>query len=332
MARVIGAFVCSFAIGMVLAGPIVFFLKRLNAKQSILSYVEQHKAKQGIPTMGGFIFLFPCLITFFLYRFGQSDLATMTLIITFAYGLIGALDDGVKILLKRNLGLKAYQKIISQAVFSILITYYCYKNQYIGSDIVIPFLNVSVNIGKWYLPFCFVLFIATTNAVNLTDGLDGLAGSISAIYIFTLSVIIATLWWQKEQNGQTFFAQEMNNLLILSFSMLGGLAAFLWQNAYKAKVFMGDTGSLALGGMCCMLSVAVRQPFLIALVGIVFVISAFSVIIQVLVYKIKKKRVFLMAPLHHHLEMRGYNESKIVSYYVIVTVFFGAMGIISVLI
>lgn len=328
MTRIIIVFIVSFFLAMAISPPYIFLMKKIKAKQTILCYVEQHKQKEGIPTMGGIIFLFALSVTCLIFWEGENKLAFLALIVTLVYGGIGALDDGIKIILKRNLGLKAYQKIISQAAIAVLITIYAYNSEYIGTEVLIPIIRKTVNIEYWYLPLCFMIFIATTNCVNLTDGLDGLAGNTSCIYITGMLIILLKTYWDKSNMGETFYAEEIYNLAIFSVAFMGGIIGFLWFNSNKAKIFMGDTGSLALGGACAFLPIAIKNPFIILLIGIMFVVSGISVIIQVIVFKVKNKRVFLMAPFHHHLEMKGYNESKIVSFYSIITAIAGAVSII----
>ncbi len=322
------AFIISLLVGLCLTPILLFLINRLKAGQSILSYVTQHRDKEGVPTMGGLIFLLSATVGYFLCCSGQGTLSTVAYAAFIAYGLIGLLDDGIKVVLKRNLGLKAYQKVISQAVVAALLTYYCFANEYVGSHVYLPFLKRNVDFGWWYLPFCFSLFIATTNAVNLTDGLDGLAGNVSCVYLTVVGVFIALYKHGFEESGSVLWAMEAGDLLVLCAAVVGGVAAFLWSNTNRARVFMGDTGSLALGGICCILPVMIKNPFLIAFVGITFVVSVISVIVQVISFKTRKKRVFLMAPFHHHLEMKGYKEPAIVAFYTITTVLFGALAIL----
>lgn len=327
MQKLILSFLLSFAVAVLIGMPFIFLMKKIKARQTILCYVEQHKQKEGIPTMGGFIFLIASTVSSLIFWQGEKDLAVVCLTVTVIYGLIGALDDGIKIFMKRNLGLKPYQKIISQSLIAIITTYFCYKSGYIGQEIFIPIAKVTVTLGWWYLPLGFLIFIATTNCVNLTDGLDGLAGSSVTVYLATMLVMLFSLYLKKENLGQTFYSEEIYNVSVFCASLIGGVVGFLWYNAHRAKIFMGDTGSLALGGACAILPLVLKNPFIILLTGIVFVLSGVSVILQVLVYKIKKKRIFLMAPFHHHLEKKGVNESKIVSYYSIVTAIAGAVSI-----
>lgn len=328
MTAFIYVFLCSFAVGVIIAPPVIYLIKKLKARQTILTYVSQHKDKEGIPTMGGIIFLVPAVIFYFVFARGQNRLSFVALAVTLAYGLIGGLDDAIKVIFKRNLGLKAYQKIISQLVIAVLATVFAYKNGYVGSQIYIPVIKQYVETGWFYIPFTIIAYIATTNCVNLTDGLDGLAGSTVVLYLSVVFVIIAGIYLESVDAGKTLYEQETYNLLVFVAALAGGIAAFLVFNSHKAKIFMGDTGSLALGGAVASVGVFIKNPLIIATIGIMFVMSGISVIIQVISFKLRKKRVFLMAPLHHHLEMKGPNESKIVSLYSVITVVAGAVTLL----
>lgn len=328
MTAFIYVFLCSFAVGVIIAPPVIYLIKKLKARQTILTYVSQHKDKEGIPTMGGIIFLVPAVIFYFVFARGQNRLSFVALAVTLAYGLIGGLDDAIKVIFKRNLGLKAYQKIISQLVIAVLATVFAYKNGYVGSQIYIPVIKQYVETGWFYIPFTIIAYIAATNCVNLTDGLDGLAGSTVVLYLSVVFVIIAGIYLESVDAGKTLYAQETYNLLVFITALAGGIAAFLVFNSHKAKIFMGDTGSLALGGAVASVAVFIKNPLIIATIGIMFVMSGISVIIQVISFKLRKKRVFLMAPLHHHLEMKGLNESKIVSLYSVITVVAGAVTLL----
>lgn len=312
---------------MFLAPLIITLMKKLKARQTILNYVTQHKDKEGIPTMGGIIFVLSALIACLIMLKGANKLAVVSLAITLSYAIIGGLDDFIKIFFKRNLGLRAYQKIISQFAIAVLATVFSYKNSNIGSSINIPIIGKTIEMGWWFIPFTIFIFISLTNSVNLTDGLDGLAGSTVSIYLAVFFIVILITYNDAVNMGKTFYAEELSNMLIYIASMVGAILAFLWHNSNKASIFMGDTGSLALGGTCASVAVFSKNPLLILIVGIMFVFSSISVIIQVVYFKLKHKRVFLMSPFHHHLEMKGYNESKIVAFYSIITVVFGVVSI-----
>jgi len=305
-------------------------MKKIKGRQTILSYVTQHKDKDGIPTMGGVIFLLPALVFCFVFWEGEKELAFVALMVTLTYGVIGGLDDFIKVFFKRNLGLKAYQKIISQLVIAVLVSVFVYKNGYVGEEIYIPFFKTYVNLKWGVIPLTVFIFLATTNCVNLTDGLDGLAGSTVAVFFAVTFIAVLFIYNSAVNLGQTLYTQETYNLLIFTSVLLGGITAFLVFNSHKAKIFMGDTGSLALGGACAAIPVFIKNPFIIAIVGIMFVVSGISVIIQVVSFKLRRKRVFLMAPFHHHLEMKGYNESKIVSVYSVITAVAGVICLLAI--
>ena len=313
--------VVSFFIAWLIGGPVIKFLRKQKAGQSILEYVDFHNSKQGTPTMGGIIFLSALVLTSLFFLRADSYLAVLTILVTLGYGLIGFLDDYIKIHFKRNLGLKAYQKIIGQGGLSIIIALACYFSPLIPNALILPFGLGQWQIGAWIIPLIIFVFLAVTNAVNLTDGLDGLAGSVSVVYLLAFGVILSALSIFLYNEGvSSVVYNEYNNLLVVVGAMVGGILGFLIFNSHPAKVFMGDVGSLAIGAMvasiACFTGLILYIPFL----GVMFVVSTVSVILQVLYYKKTKKRIFLMAPLHHHFEKKGMNENKIVSIYIIITI------------
>ena len=309
------AVLLSFVISVVLAPFVIKATKKLKFGQNILSYVESHMGKQGTPTMGGIIFIFSSIFaTLFLIK-GSFSICMLAMAVFLAFGMLGFLDDFIKIKCKRNLGLRAYQKVIGQLSISIIVAIFVYNNAFVGSKIYLPFSNFDFDLGVWIIPFVIFIFIATTNSVNLTDGLDGLAGSTTLIYLLGIAAI--TLIGIQDLDSVAMIEQK--NLLIFAFAIVGGLIGFLIFNSHPASIFMGDTGSLALGSVVATVSTFTRQELLIPIMGIMFVVSTLSVIIQVLYYKKTKKRVFLMSPFHHHLEKKGMYESKIVTIYIIIT-------------
>jgi phospho-N-acetylmuramoyl-pentapeptide-transferase len=311
--------ITSFFIAMAISPVFLKLSKKKEASQTILHYVQQHSEKKGTPTMGGVVFILSTLVATLAFGGFRGTMALVILLIFCGYGVIGFLDDFIKVKLKRNLGLRAYQKIITQVAIAVIAAFYAYNSQFIGSSILISGFNVTWNLGWAFIPFAALIFIAMTNAVNLTDGLDGLAGSTSAIYFATFLVIILLGVADATVAGNALHANELQNLGVFVAALIGSLIAFLWFNGYKAKMMMGDTGALALGGAAAAVALFVRNPLISALIGVMFVVSSLSVIIQVVSFKLRKKRVFLMAPFHHHLELKGVNESKIVTYYCIVT-------------
>ncbi|MCD8372565.1 MAG: phospho-N-acetylmuramoyl-pentapeptide-transferase [Clostridia bacterium] len=301
----------AFALSFVLCLIAIPLLKKLKAGQYILGYVKEHKNKGGTPTMGGLAFVCAAVASSLIFCGTGDGAVNLTLVITSGYALVGFLDDFLKIYRKDNLGLKPYQKIIFQCSIAAIAAIYCYKNNL--TQINIPFTDIKLNISYGIIPVVIFVFLATVNCVNLTDGLDGLAGGTSAAYLVFIGIILY-------MQGVSFY--------VLPFAMAGALAAFLVFNTNKASVFMGDTGSLALGSFISCVSVFSSDTLYIPIIGIVFVISGISVILQVIYYKRTRRRIFLMAPFHHHLQMKGFAESKIAYAYFAVTSLLGIVCII----
>ena len=286
-------------------------LRRLKAGQYILGYVKEHKSKGGTPTMGGLAFICAIVIVGFCTLGFYGGEVNLTLAITASFMVVGFLDDFIKIYHKKNEGLKPYQKIIFQLAIATVAALYCYYNGI--TKLNIPFTSISADISWGIIPLVIFIFTATVNCVNLTDGLDGLAGGTSCAYLLVLGIMLSV--------RGTYFA-------VLCFIGVGAVAAFLVFNVNKAAIFMGDTGSLALGGLITCLSVFSGNALYIPIIGIMFVISGISVIIQVIYYKRTRKRVFLMAPLHHHFQMKGHTECKITYCYFALTAFVGIICLI----
>lgn len=305
MVKYVLAFLITFAVAMLFAPLIFALIKKIGAKQTILHYVKEHKSKQGTPTMGGLIFIIPTIVVSLIFYTSDFTYAILSLAVFFAYAVLGFLDDFIKVHYKQNLGLKAYQKIIGQLGIALIIAFFVYKT--IGGEMIVPFTNITIDIGFWIIPLVIITYIATVNSVNLIDGLDGLCASSSINYIFFISVIMMLTLPQYNMA----LNQEMQSVIITSYSLLGSLFAFLLFNSFPAKIFMGDTGSLALGGYIASISIMTKNLLLIPILGFVFVITSLSDIIQVLHYKRTKKRIFKMAPLHHHFQMSGNHENKV---------------------
>ena len=327
--------VCLFSVALsaLIAFPITALMKKIKARQPILEYVELHKKKSGTPTMGGLIFIIPTVVTTVV--FGRKDwtMGIAVVLITFAYALVGGLDDFLKIKLKKNEGLKAWQKLLAQLVIAVLSAVYCYKNPLIGGALTVPFTSISLDL-KLFAPFLYVfIYLATTNAVNLTDGLDGLATGTGLYSFLTFAIILVLYITDAEFKGDMVLAEEYNSIAVFISALIGGLLVFFFVNTNPANIFMGDTGSLALGGALASVAIFSKNALLLLLVGIMYIVSCITVIMQVIYFKISGgKRIFLMAPLHHHLQMKGFSEGKIVSLYSAITFVMGIVCIISVVV
>lgn len=303
-----------FLVGLVLAivvgVPVVKISKKFHLQQTILHYVDNHAGKSGTPTMGGVVFIFAGIVASLIFIRGEFFLPLLILLTILGYGVLGFLDDFIKIKFHKNEGLKPYQKIIGQVSLALILAIFAYFN--IRSSLNL--FGVEIELGLFIIPFIVFFYVAVTNAVNLTDGLDGLAGGVSMTYLIFFGAIVAIL-------GEF-------NYSIISFALAGGLLGFLVFNCYPAKIFMGDTGSLALGGAIASLAVFSRLELIMAIIGIMFVLSALSDVIQVLYFKKTHKRIFKMAPLHHHFERSGVHENRIVTVYIIITLICGLGSLI----
>ncbi len=262
---------------------------------------QSHLKKAGTPTMGGIIFLLPfCIIGILSGNSGILFWATI------GCALIGFADDFIKVVLKRSLGLRAYQKLIAQ--FAVIAGFFAYQFWY-GQNITrirIPFTDKMWDMGILWYVFAVLVIFGTTNGSNLTDGLDGLSASVSAVIM--LFLVIAA------------FLQGRIEIGVLALTFFSALLGFLWFNAHPAKVFMGDTGSLAIGGFVAFASIQLQLPLLILLFGIIYLAESLSVMLQVAYFKKTGKRIFKMTPIHHHFELCGVKEVKIVSYFTLITI------------
>jgi len=308
MSAMIYSVLVAFLISL-LQGPILIpILHKLKFGQNIREEgPKSHRKKAGTPTMGGIIFIITTAVTMLIMNNNilSNKNAIFAFVCFFAFAVIGFLDDFLKIVHKKNEGLTSKQKILLQIIVSIAIAYYAYAN--FGSYIYIPFLKISFSLNPvLYIIFVVVYFVAVTNAVNLTDGLDGLATSVTLL-VMTFFAMVSFSWHSYE-------------LAIFCSILAGALLGFLKYNAFPAQIFMGDTGSLALGGAVASVALVLKLPLLVIIVGGIYVIEALSVIIQVTSFKLTGKRVFKMAPIHHHFEQLGWHETRVVSVFSIATV------------
>lgn len=281
---------------------------------------DSHKVKQGTPTMGGLMTLAGILVASLIFGLEGAPLVLPALLATFAYGIVGFLDDFIKVRLKRNLGLRAWEKIVLQFAIALCISIWAYRSPEVGSTLYLPISGGSWDLGWWYIPFTMFVLIGTTNAVNLTDGLDGLASGVTVMYSLAMSIIFALLSTSAILVGEAAYGIDLDGMAVFSAAVTGACVGFIRYNTYPARVFMGDTGSMALGGAVAMMAILSRSVLLLPVMGFCFVGSAVSVILQVGSYKLRHgKRIFKMAPIHHHFELMGYSETRIVAMYTLLT-------------
>ena len=328
MIKILIAFLCSFTLSLAILPILIKILTQKKAGQTILGYLENHKDKNGTITMGGVVFMISTLLLAFLFLDYNTEWF-IVLVVSLFFGLLGFMDDFIKIKYKQNLGLRAYQKIIGQVGLSLIFAIFIYFFSSQKGNIFIPFSTTQIDIGFWVIPLIMLVIIATTNSVNLTDGLDGLAGSVSFVYLIFFTIITMLLSKSIYNGGYIGqLTENVANISILSMLLIGSILGFLMFNTSKAKIFMGDAGSLLLGGYISASACLIGQQFIILILGFCFVFSAISVIMQVLYFKLTKKRIFKMSPFHHHLQMSGLSEPKIVAIYSATTICLGVIGLI----
>lgn len=314
-------FIISFIITSVLLLVSIPYLKRLKFGQSIREDGPQtHLTKTGTPTMGGLMIVIGVLITFVILSLFNTELLLnvefwlLTLVLV-GFGLLGFLDDFIKIGFKRNLGLTSLQKLIGQIVIAVIF-YFVMKQYNLGTAISIPGTNIEWELGWFYAVLVIIMLVGASNAVNLTDGLDGLLAGTASVAFGAFAFIIATI--------------QPENTMLVTFSMaiIGALLGFLIFNAHPAKIFMGDTGSLALGATIAAIAILSHLEILLVIVGGVFVIETLSVILQVISFKLTGKRIFRMSPIHHHFELGGWSEWRVVTTFWSAGLVFAVIGII----
>ncbi|QQZ08033.1 phospho-N-acetylmuramoyl-pentapeptide-transferase [Heyndrickxia vini] len=290
-----------FLITALLSPIFIPFLRRLKFGQSIREEgPKSHQKKTGTPTMGGIVILLSIIITTIVMTGKLSEPTVKTyllLLVTVGFGLLGFLDDFIKVVLKRNLGLTSKQKLLGQIIISVIF-YIVFRQSNFSTVITIPGFDYSFDLGWFYLVFIIFWLVGFSNAVNLTDGLDGLVSGTCAIAFGALAVLA----WNQSQFEVAVFA----------VAVVGAVLGFLVFNAHPAKVFMGDTGSLALGGAIATIAILTKLEILLIIIGGVFVIETLSVILQVISFKTTGKRIFRMSPLHHHYELGGWSEWRVV--------------------
>lgn len=318
MQRLIWTVVAAFAMAIVL-GPIVIpWLKRMKFGKEIYELGPQsHKKKQGTPQMGGIIFAVPALIAALAFSYGgvRWDFMLMALVSAVGFGLIGFVDDFIKIKLHRSEGLTPKQKLAPQIVLSIALAIWAYKNPNIGSSLTVPFVNVSWELGWVYIPVMVFVLVGTVNSANLLDGLDGLLGGCALFDFVAMALICVAMAAANPAQ-----ADNLLNVSIFAGAMVGGLMGFLRYNSYPARVFMGDVGSFFIGGALVGMALVTRLSLLLPIIALAMVLSSLSDLIQFAYFRATHgKRFFKMAPLHHHFELCGMPETRIVAMYYIAT-------------
>ena len=309
-------FIIAAIISFVIGPIIIPELKKLKIGQSIrLDGPQSHLVKTGTPTMGGIIFILSSIITMLLFGFNGKN----TIICIFSmlgFGVIGLIDDYLIVVKKTNDGLSAGQKFSAQFIMGLILMFITIKDPSL-THLYVPFFgNTTVDLGLFFYPLTLFVILGTVNSVNLTDGLDGLSSSVSIVALLGFAIINGLL--------------VNDEITMFSMALAGGLLGFLKFNKYPAQVFMGDVGSLALGGAFTAIAVTSATTLYLPFLGIIFVVETLSVIIQVISFKTRGKRVFLMSPIHHHFEAKGWHEKKVVRVFYSITIFITILAILGI--
>lgn len=307
------ALIATFAITMALAPVVIPWLRRLKFGNTEREEgVKAHLKKAGTPSMGGMMFL-TGMLPVAIFLAGKYPNIIPVLILTIGFGIVGFMDDYLKVVKKNSDGLLPWQKLGLQFVITCIFVFWMLKMTDVTMDMIIPFTGgMTINIGILSVPFLFIVVLATVNGVNFTDGVDGLASSVTVVVAFFF--VFASI-------------AKGAGLEPLAWSVIGGLLGFLWHNAHPAKIFMGDTGSLALGGFVAGSAYMLNMPLFIPIIGIIYTVELLSVVMQVSYFKMTHgKRIFKMTPIHHHFELSDWSETKVVTVFTIVTILFCTVG------
>jgi len=306
----------SFIIPVIVLPLFIKYLKKHNVGQKIRQEgPDLHQHKMGKPTMGGVIVILTLIIIVLLFV-PYNKYVLWSLVATVGFGLIGLIDDLIKYLKKRSLGLLTMQKLFLQIAFALIVTYCVQQNTDLGTEIYLPFLKNSIDLGIMFVPFVVLVMISSVNAVNLTDGLDGLAGGLIIIAMLSFALIA----YIQNMGSMSLFS------LVVAFTSLG----FLVYNFFPAQIFLGDVGSLALGGALASVAIFTRTELFLLIIGGIFVIETLSVILQVASAKLRGKIIFKMSPIHHHFELCGWKEPKIIIIFWITGIILALIGIASI--
>ena len=312
---VITAVLISFGISAVACPVLIPFLKKIKFGQQVREDGPQaHLKKQGTPTMGGIAFLFSVMLTSLFFMKSYPQIIPI-LFMTVGFGFVGFLDDYIKVVRKHSEGLNPKQKMAAQFVITAIFCFYMMKYSGGGTVIHIPFLHTDWDMGWLYIPMVFLVVLGTDNGVNFTDGLDGLCTSVTIIVATFFTVVAMT---------------TVSGIVPITGAVVGALLGFLLFNVYPAQVFMGDTGSLALGGFVASTALVLQNPLIILLIGFIYLIEVISVMIQVVYFKkTHGKRFFRMAPIHHHFELGGWSETRVVAVFTTVTALLCLIALLS---
>lgn len=311
----------AFALTAILGKIIIPVLKKLKVGQSErLDGPRAHLKKQGTPTMGGIMMMISIIVIVGGYCLITKEFEKVMPILGIAvasigFGIVGFIDDFKKVVLKNTEGLNPKLKMLGLLIIATIYTLFLVNYVGIGTDIIIPIINYNLNLPIWiYIPFTILVMLSATNAVNLTDGVDGLAGSVTAIMVTAISIIAIKLGFES--------------ISIFGSIVVGCCLGFLIYNFYKAKVMMGDTGSLLLGGVIASMTIYMKLPLILLLIAIIPILETLSDILQVIYFKRTGKRLFRMAPLHHHFELSGWRENKVVAIFSLVTLVASTIAVI----
>ncbi|MEE8423274.1 MAG: phospho-N-acetylmuramoyl-pentapeptide-transferase [Thermodesulfobacteriota bacterium] len=327
--RTIYATVTALLLSFIFGPYLIRKLKSLDIGQKVRKNgPPSHLSKEGTPTMGGLLILLAVLLPTLLWANLRNGYVWLLIFVTLAFGLIGLIDDYIKVLRGNSDGLKARYKFGAQVLVSIIVAMLLMYSDF-NTDITVPFFkNVRIDLGLFYLPFVVFIIVGTSNAVNLTDGLDGLAIGPVMIASGTYMLFAYLAGHSKlSQYLQILYVPGSGELAVFAGAVVGASLGFLWFNTYPAQLFMGDIGSLSLGSALGVLSIITKQEFLLVIVGGVFVVEALSVIFQVGSYKLRGKRIFNMAPIHHHFELKGWAEPKIIVRFWIISIILSLIAI-----
>ncbi len=335
MQRMILALLAAFALLLVLVPRVLPLLRKLNFGQTIYELGPQsHKTKQGTPIMGGLVIAFATVAAALALHQGQWngvwDFTLASCALAIGCMLIGFADDYVKAVKKRSLGLTGWQKIAGQVILAAGFSVYCYFHPQVGSKIWVPFFNVEWNLGIYYIPLMTLVVIFMVNSANLQDGMDGLLSTVTVIGSAAWGLIAIFLLPSAALIGNAAYGDSLYNIGIFALALTGASMGFLRFNRYPAMVFMGDSGSMFIGGATVAIALLMRQPLMLLLIAFTMVMSSVSVIVQRIYFKLTHgKRIFKMSPIHHHFELSGYSETQVVALYAIITGILSLVALLS---